>query len=168
MIETTKQIITPNKSSRKGYEIDCILLRNTGNMTVEPTIRKMTDPKAKISCHFIIPRHEEQGVISLAPIEYKAWHAGRYSLFGQANLNLTSVSVQLVGTNTSGYTSWQYRATAEICASVVDLNSKVVLNRIVGHDGISGKETGPGNLFNWELFFDWMIRIRYNLGLGID
>lgn len=165
MIEVTKQVMTPNKSSRKGCKIDCILLRNTGSMTAEATIRKMTDPKSKISCHFIIPRYEEQGVIELAPMEYKAWHAGRYSLFGQANLNLTSVSVQLVGENTSGYSDWQYRATAEICAAIVDLNPKVTLNRIIGHDSISGKNTGPGNLFNWELFFDWLVRIRYNLGL---
>ena len=155
--------MTPNKSSRKQCEIDCILLRNTGSMTPEPTIRKMCDPKSKISCHYIIPRYKEQGVIEIAPTEYKAWHAGRYSLFGQANLNLSSVSVQLVGTNTNGYTDWQYRALAEICAMVVDLNPKVTLNRIVGHDGISGKSSGPGQLFNWELFFDWLVRIRYNL-----
>ncbi len=165
MIKVTRQIMSPNKSSRKGCEIDCILLRNTGSMTPEATIRKMTDPKTKISCHYIIPRFKEQGVIELVPTEFKAWHAGRNSLFGVYNLNLTSVSVQLVGTNVGGYTDWQYRALAEICACIVDLNPKVTLNRIVGHDAISGKGTGPGQLFNWELFFDWLVRIRYNLNI---
>lgn len=154
---------SPNYSSRKDSEVSAILLYHTGALALDPTLRWMTSQEAKISCHVLVPRNREEGIVQLVDFKMKAWHAGRALLWNQGDVNLFSVALQLVGTKDSGYTDYQYEATAQVCADIMNLYPKVTLNRILGHDCIAEKPHGPGPLLRWDVFFDELVRRLYGL-----
>lgn len=127
------------------------------------TVRCFQSQESKISAHFVVPRNIEEQVIQLVDVKHKAWHAGRAVLWKKGDVNLNSIGIQLVGTKESGYTDWQYEASAGICAKLIELEPRILLNRIVGHDAIAERENGPGPAWNWSLFFDCSVRKMYGL-----
>lgn len=134
-------------------------------MNLSATLRLMQDPQAKVSAHFLIPRNEEEGIIQMVDVEKKAWHSGRAIFQKLKNVNLFSVGIQLVGTDDSGYTDWQYEASSIVCNHILNYNPKIAYNGIVGHDTISERGHGPGKLWKWDLFFDSLVRKMYNLNI---
>lgn len=162
-MQSIKHHPSPNYSSRRGHEIDCVVIHATGQPSPSPTVALMCAQDSKVSCHFLIPRNPEEGVLQLVPLEYKAWHAGRAEMAKKGDVNLFSVAIQLVGNSRQGFTDWQYEATAMLCAHLMDTCPKIDFNRIVGHDMISERPNGPGPLWSWQRFFDLMVRKMYNI-----
>lgn len=163
-----KFISSPNFSSRRDQKVSAIVLRATESMAMESTIRLMESEKTRISGHFLIPRSQEEQVIQMVDVQRKAWHAGRAILWGDRNVSLFSVSVQLVAVKNSGYTDWQYEKAAEICCNLMDTFPGITLNRIVGQEAISETEKTKGELgpmWSWELFFDILVRKLYDLSI---
>lgn len=123
----------------------------------------MADENSKVSCHFIIPRNIEEGIIQLVDLDQKAWHAGRAEMAQKSDVNLFSIAIQLVGVKDSHFTDWQYEASAILCNFLIDRFPQIVLNRIVGHDMISKRPNGPGPKWRWDRFYDVLIRKMYDL-----
>lgn len=152
---------SPNFSSRRGSVIDCIVLHHTG--TLAPKLDRFIAPDSKVSSHYVIPRNEEEGIIQLVDVGFKAWHCGRAKIWGAEHVNLFSVGVQLVATKDSGYTDFQYEACSQIIADVMNREPAVVFNRIVGHEAIVDRGNGPGPLWRWDIMFDLLVRRLYDL-----
>lgn len=166
MLKTIQFLRSPNFSSRRDNKVNSIIFYATGKNVLNPTLRFMTDPKTKISCHFIIPRNKEEGIVQLVETQNKAWHAGRATLAMKREVNLFSIGIQLVGYAHEPFTAWQYEASTKLVSSLIDIYPDIDMNRIVGHDMISDRPNGPGQAWSWELFFDKLIQIRY--GFKID
>ncbi len=165
---TVKILPSPNYSSRRGAPVDCIVIHHTNSMSLEKTLKLFTSQDNKVSAHYIIPRHAEEGIVNLVPVSQKAWHCGRASVWKAQDVNMFSVGIQLVGTADSGYTDFQYDACAQICAEIMHVQPKVLFNRIIGHDAIAERGNGPGTLWQWTRFFDRLVTRLYGLNIERD
>lgn len=132
-------------------------------MALQKTIRLFEDKESGVSTHFVIPRNEEEGIIQFVDVRFKAWHAGRALMWKKPDVNLYSIGVQLVGVPDCEYTEWQYEAAAAICAELMNQESAILLNRIISHDAIAERAHGPGPFWNWQLFFNGLIKKMYGM-----
>jgi N-acetyl-anhydromuramyl-L-alanine amidase AmpD len=115
-----------------------------------------------VSSHYLISRTGE--IVNLVPEEKKAWHCGPSMMpppDNRKNVNDFSIGIELVGTETSGFTKTQYEALCWLCSQI-----EVKYTRrftYVGHEHIAGIETvkaglrsvaktDPGPLFDWDRF----------------
>ena len=67
---------SPNfdKKKRKSKEIKFLILHYTGMKQEKDAIKKLTNEKSKVSCHYFIKNNGE--ILTLVPDLYTAWHAG--------------------------------------------------------------------------------------------
>ena len=65
----------PKRSKRS---IKFIIIHYTGMKKESDAIKKLCDPKSKVSSHYFIKNNGE--VLNLVPNLYTAWHAGNFFL----------------------------------------------------------------------------------------
>ena len=68
---------SPNfdKKKRSKNSIKIIVIHYTGMQSKVAAFIRLSDPKYKVSCHYLI---DEQGNIEkIVPEEFSAWHAGK-------------------------------------------------------------------------------------------
>ena len=114
----------------------------------------------------------------LVDFDKEAYHAGASRLNGRDSCNRWTLGIELIGTNTSGFTREQYQATAEL---VVDLEAEYGFPRenVAGHDHVrweaiqagskakfkydpTGRKDGKGDNFDWFYLGKLMNDIREN------
>lgn len=105
----------------------------------------------RVSAHFLIKRGGEmtQFVSTLD----RAWHAGRSTLAGTAEVNDFSIGVELEGLDDDEYTDAQYRALAQLTRTLMAAYPEIGPGRVVGHSDIAPeRKTDPGPRFDWRRF----------------
>lgn len=122
------------------------------------------DPKKRLyaSAHLFIGREGEMW--KLVDFDKQAYHAGRSLLDNRPNCNAWTLGVELIGTNTSGFTDAQYEA---LVALLNDWRKQFNIgDTIAGHDQVrhaaieagqkagkkydpSGRSGGTGDNFDW-------------------
>jgi AmpD protein len=110
---------------------------------------KETLDTAEVSAHYLIDR--EGFIYQLVSDEQRAWHAGVSVMPGTADtrsgVNDFSIGIELVGSDTSGFTDLQYQALTELTK---DLADRFPIRTVVGHSDIApDRKTDPWN-------FDWL------------
>jgi len=154
-------IPSPNFSSRQKRKIDMIVIHYTGSLRINGTVSWFQNPKSKVSAHYIIGR--DGRTIQTVKDEKKAWHAGVSYWENEFFMNANSIGIELVGTESSDFTEYQYNSLFILCSYLIK-KWNIPLNRIVGHEDISGNKvkeiilknnlnysgkTDPGSKFNW-------------------
>lgn len=141
-----------------GYEIDCIVLHYTDVATVQEALDILTDPKRKVSSHYVI---DEDGTIyRLVADENRAWHAGPSSWLGRDNVNHFSIGIELQnGGYYAGYAltgKWpefakpQIESLKQLLRCLIDRFS-IDPNRVVGHEDVApDRKIDPGPAFPWH------------------
>ncbi len=149
-----------NRSPRPaGAGVDAIVLHDTGSLNVEGTFAHFDDPTTEASAHLVIDR--DGAVWQTVPYELKAWHAGRSSLWGRADLNLTSVGVELVDVAGDPYPDQQLGALLAVTVDLCERFPAIALNRIVGHEHVApGRKVDPGTDFPWR---PYLIAVGHHL-----
>ena len=142
---------SPNWDER-ALPITMVVLHYTGMRSAEEALERLTDPKAKVSAHYMI---DEAGVVTrLVPEEKRAWHAGKSYWRGVTDVNSASIGIELVN---PGH-EWGYRPFSEaqmeallpLLADIVDRHHIPRAN-VVGHSDIApARKDDPGELFDWE------------------
>ena len=85
--------MTPNYSpnfnliKRLKKKIKFIIIHYTGMKTESAAIKKLQDPKSKVSSHFYIKKNGN--ILVLVPELYEAWHAGISNWKNYKSLNKT-------------------------------------------------------------------------------
>ena len=79
---------------RSSKSITAIVLHYTGMQSERESLKKLTNPKSKVSCHYLINRKGK--VFSLVKDNHIAWHAGKSMWRQYRNLNKNSIGVELV------------------------------------------------------------------------
>ena len=79
---------------RSSKSITAIILHYTGMQSERESLKKLTNPKSKVSCHYLINRKGK--VFSLVKDNYIAWHAGKSMWRKYKNLNKNSIGVELI------------------------------------------------------------------------
>ena len=115
------------------------------------------------SAHVLIGREGE--CLQLVPYDKRAYHAGKSILNSKAGCNQWTAGIELVGTKTSGFTTKQYRALAQVVSDLMDEHD-FRYEYIAGHDTVrhaaiaagistvkkwdpSGQSNGKGDNFDW-------------------
>ena len=56
-------------------------------------IKKLCDPKSKVSSHYYIKTNGE--ILNLVPDRYEAWHAGKSQWKEQKDINSRSIGIEI-------------------------------------------------------------------------
>ena len=165
-----RNLFSPNYSMKKRppNSIKSIVIHYTGMQSERESIKKLCDPKFKVSSHYLINRNGR--IFMLVKEKYVSWHAG-YSCWGQfKNLNKNSIGIELVNKGHKfGYTNFKKKQLSnliKICQSLIK-KYKIKRQNIVGHSDIAPlRKLDPGEKFPWKKLGNNKIGIWHNLKEG--
>ena len=82
-----KSLKSPNysKKTRNTKEIRFLIIHYTGMQSMRASIKRLTDPKYKVSCHYLIDRKGK--IFQMVEDNKIAWHAGKSKWQKLNNLN---------------------------------------------------------------------------------
>ena len=88
--------LSPNytKAIRSKAQIKFIIIHYTGMQSEIESLKRLKNPKYKVSCHYLINRKGK--IIQLVRDKNVAWHAGRSKWKKFVNLNNNSIGIELV------------------------------------------------------------------------
>jgi N-acetylmuramoyl-L-alanine amidase len=143
---------SPNfdKKSRPIVWIKIIVIHYTGMQSERESIFRLSDPKFKVSSHFVIGQNGS--VYRLVKDNKVAWHAGKSCWGKYKNLNKNSIGIELVNKGHQfGYTSFKKRQISSLIKLCKILIKKYKIKSIVGHSDIAPlRKKDPGEKFPWE------------------
>lgn len=142
----------PHFSKRHNNVINAIVIHATANRSAEATLDWFEDINSKVSSHYVIDKNGD--VYQPVADNFKAWHAGGSSLWGNENVNEFSIGIELVNLNdgVDEYPPEQIASLMELCTNLCEKYG-IWLNRVVGHEHIApDRKTDPGRQFPWKEF----------------
>ena len=144
---------SPNHDARPaGKPIDILLLHYTGMRDAEAALRRLTDPAAKVSSHYLID--EDGATYRLVDEGRRAWHAGVSYWGGERDINGVSIGIELVNPGHEfGYRPFpqpQMEALVELGRAIL-ARHPIPPARVLGHSDVAPtRKTDPGELFDWR------------------
>ena len=94
MIIKIKNSENYSKKTRKSKDIKLIVIHYTGMQSKIESIKRLLNPKHKVSCHYLIDRNGK--VTKMVDENKVAWHAGKSKWKNFKNLNDNSIGIELV------------------------------------------------------------------------
>jgi N-acetylmuramoyl-L-alanine amidase len=144
---------SPNHGERRGFRRpEYVVLHYTGMPSSEAAIALLRDPKAELSSHYVI---EEAGrIVQLAPESRRAWHAGRSSWRGIADMNSASIGLEICNAGHDGglpaYPDTQIQSVVALCRDIA-LRHSIPSERFLAHSDIApARKRDPGENFPWR------------------
>jgi len=120
--------------------------------------------KNQVSAHYLIPREPEAiddkpVILQLVDESKRAWHAGVSSWNGRANLNDTSIGIEIVNPGFTDdmlgdrtwypYTEKQIAAVTLLAKDIIE-RYQITPDNVLGHSDIAPlRKQDPGKLFPW-------------------
>ncbi|MGA3303783.1 MAG: N-acetylmuramoyl-L-alanine amidase [Methylovirgula sp.] len=144
---------SPNHGARKdGRAPDAIILHYTGMESEDAALKRLCDPSAEVSCHYLI--RENGGILQLVPESRRAWHAGASSWAGERDMNSSSIGIEIAnGGHDFGlptYPGEQIAALIALCRDILS-RRKISAHRVLAHSDIAPlRKRDPGEHFPWE------------------
>ena len=162
-----KSNLSPNfsKKKRKIKAIKFVVIHYTGMQSEIESLNRLTDPKSKVSCHYLINRKGE--VTRLMDDNRIAWHAGRSKWKNFNNLNSKSIGIELVNKGTKfGYQNFSKLQIKSLIIVCKKLKKKYHINQnnFLGHSDIAPlRKNDPGKKFPWKKLSAFKIGTWYKL-----
>ena len=150
----TLQNYSPNFSTtaRNKKKIKYIILHYTGMSSETKALKRLTDDKAKVSCHYFIKRNGQ--IILMVPELYEAWHAGKSKWKKDISLNKNSIGVEITNKGHDfGYQSYSKKQILSLIKLTKYLikKYKIKSSNILGHSDIAfERKKDPGEKFPWK------------------
>lgn len=142
---------SPNYDER-SLPISILVLHYTGMLDAASAFRRLTDPEAKVSSHYLIA--EDGQVVRLVDEDKRAWHAGQSYWRGITDINSASIGIELVNPgHEHGYRPYPDEQMAALVTLMMQIVPRYGITRgnIVGHSDIApARKEDPGELFDWE------------------
>lgn len=162
MSESLELIETPSPNfDARRLPVSMIVLHYTGMRDAAEAIARLTDPAAKVSCHYLVT--EDGKVLRMVPEEQRAWHAGRAHWRGITDVNSASIGIEIVNPGHEfGYRPFPDEQIAALLPLVADIKARHGIGRgnVVGHSDVApARKQDPGELFPW----DQLARLRLAL-----
>jgi N-acetylmuramoyl-L-alanine amidase len=140
---------SPNFDDRKGEKPELIVLHYTAMQTAEEALDRLTDPAAKVSCHYLID--EKGNIWQLVDEDKRAWHAGISSWQGKDDVNSRSIGIEIANNGTDPYTKEQLFSLTLLCKDLM-FRHKIKPENIIGHSDVApDRKQDPGAHFPWAL-----------------
>lgn len=141
---------SPNHDAR-SRPISMIVLHYTDMLGAEEAIKKLCDPTAGVSCHYLVTKTGE--VVRMVPEERRAWHAGRSYWRGLTNVNDDSIGIEIDNPgHSNGYEPFPGAQIDAVIRLVADIKQRHKIGRgnVVGHSDVApARKRDPGELFPW-------------------
>jgi len=142
---------SPNHDARGGQAVDMLVLHYTGMRTGDEALRRLCDPNAKVSAHYMI---EEDGrIFRLVTEDRRAWHAGVACWAGRRDINARSIGIELVNPGHEfGYRDFTARQMDSLVILCTDILARhaIAPERVLGHSDVApARKQDPGERFDW-------------------
>ena len=163
----TSQNYSPNFSTRRRNpkKIKYIVYHYTGMRSESKAIKRLTDDRAKVSCHYFIKRNGQ--IILMVPELYEAWHAGKSKWKKDISLNKNSIGVEITNKGHDfGYQSYSKKQILSLIKLTKYLVKKYKIKsyNILGHSDIAfERKKDPGEKFPWKHLAIKNIGIWHNI-----
>jgi len=132
--------------------IKFIIIHYTGMKKENDAIKKLCNPKSKVSSHYFIKNNGD--VLNLVPNLYTAWHAGISCWKNYSSLNKYSIGIEI---NNPGhnhrYSDFSSKQIHSLIKLLRYLIKKYEINKrnVLGHSDISpNRKKDPGEKFPWK------------------
>ncbi len=154
-----------NLPKRLKNRIKFIIIHYTGMKKESLAIKRLQDPKSKVSSHYLIKRNGE--IINLVPDLFEAWHAGVSSWKHIKSLNKNSIGIELTNPgHQHGYKRFPKKQIFSLqkLLNILIKKYKIKKKYILGHSDISpGRKKDPGEKFPWEILAKNKLSFWHNL-----
>ena len=154
-----------NISKRSKKLIKFIIIHYTGMRKESAAIKRLQDPKSKVSSHYLIKNNGE--VVNLVPDLYEAWHAGVSSWKNFKSLNKNSIGIEISNPGHQfGYRNFSYNQIFSLKKLLTILIKKYRIRKdyVLGHSDISpSRKKDPGEKFPWEMLAKKKLVFWHNL-----
>ena len=154
-----------NLPKRVKNRIKFIIIHYTGMKKESAAIKRLQDPKSKVSSHYLIKRNGE--IINLVPDLFEAWHAGVSSWKHFKSLNKNSIGIEITNPgHQHGYKRFSKKQIFSLQKLLKILVKKYKIKKkyILGHSDISpGRKKDPGEKFPWEMLAKNKLSFWHNL-----
>ena len=145
---------SPNfsKKIRKKKQIKFVILHYTGMQSEIESIKRLTNQKTKVSCHYLINR--KGLIIRMVKDKNIAWHAGKSKWKNFINLNNFSIGIELVNKGHQfGYQNYTINQINNLISLCKKLKKKYKIDteNFLGHSDIAPlRKVDPGEKFPWK------------------
>ena len=145
---------SPNFSTYRRIKknIKYLILHYTGMDSESKAIKRLTDDKSKVSCHYFIRRNGS--IILMVPDLYEAWHAGKSNWKKDKSLNKKSIGIEISNKGHQfGYQKFTNKQIKSFIKLSLSLIKKYKINKknILGHSDIAfNRKKDPGEKFPWK------------------
>ena len=153
---------SPNHSKkiRLKSEIKFVIIHYTGLQSEIESIKRLKDPKYKVSCHYLISRKGK--IIQMVKEKNIAWHSGKSKWKKFKDLNHCSIGVELVNRGHKfGYQDYsknQINSLLKLC-KILKKKYSIKKENFLGHSDIAPlRKIDPGEKFPWKKLS------KYNFG----
>ena len=154
-----------NLPKRVKNRIKFIIIHYTGMKKESVAIKRLQDPKSRVSSHYLIKRNGE--IINLIPDLFEAWHAGVSSWKNFKSLNKNSIGIEITNPgHQHGYKKFSKKQIFSLQKLLKILLKKYKIKKkyILGHSDISpGRKKDPGEKFPWEMLAKNKLSFWHNL-----
>ena len=147
---------SPNISNktRTKKDIKFVIFHYTGMQSEIESIKRLKNPKFKVSCHYLINRRGE--ITQMVKDKFIAWHAGKSKWKNFTNLNENSLGIELVNRgHRYGYKNFsknQIDSLLKLCKKLRKKH-KIKVENFLGHSDIAPlRKADPGEKFPWKKF----------------
>ncbi|TSE06600.1 N-acetylmuramoyl-L-alanine amidase [Mesorhizobium intechi] len=148
--------VSPNFGPRRDtLKPDMIVLHYTGMATGAGAEAWLCDPASEVSSHYLV--HESGHIVQMVRESDRAWHAGKSSWSGRADINSCSVGIEIVNPGHSlgypGFPKRQIEAVIGLCKGITARHA-IPAMRVLAHSDIApGRKIDPGEKFPWAALF---------------
>ena len=141
-----------SKKSRSLKNISFLIIHYTGMQSARVSLKRLKDPKFKVSCHYLIERN---GSINRMVDDNKvAWHAGKSKWKNKTDLNRYSIGIEIQNKgHFIKYQNFPKKKIFSLIKLIKILMKKYRIKRenILGHSDIAPlRKLDPGEKFPWN------------------
>ena len=132
--------------------IKFIIIHYTGMKTESKALKRLLDPKSKVSTHYFIKNNGT--VINMVPDYYVAWHAGISHWGNYKSLNKYSIGVEISNPgHEHKYKNFSQKQISSLTKllKIIIKEYKIKRKNILGHSDIAPlRKKDPGEKFPWK------------------
>ena len=152
-------------SARNSKKIKYIVYHYTGMRSENKALKRLTNDKAKVSCHYFIKNNGQ--IIIMVPELYEAWHAGKSKWKKDISLNKNSIGIEISNKGHEfGYQNYSRKQISSLIKLTKYLIKKYKIERsnILGHSDIAFvRKKDPGEKFPWSYLANKKIGIWHKI-----
>jgi N-acetylmuramoyl-L-alanine amidase len=125
-----------------------VILHQTTNADAATALATLTDPRRKVSAHYLIGR--DGAVMQLVDEAARAWHAGASWWGGNTDLNSASIGIELDNTGEEAFAEPQIAALLALLDELRTRYNIPPANYLAHGDVAPTRKVDPSRLFPWQ------------------